>query len=213
MFLALFAILGLAAQDLDVQTLVEGLYPKNDRMKKIRVGELVRELGIHPGSKVADIGCGTGEFSVVLAKVVGAAGQVTCVDVDELKQARRNFKKHGVRVTTVQGRDDDPKLAPHSVDAILIVNAYHEMDDWQAMLGHLREALKPQGGRLVICDNTPHRTANRSREAQTSNHVIAESLVAADLTTAGFKIVRRDSGFVDDPDSESQHWLIVAALP
>ncbi len=207
----LATFIGLAAQQLDVQKLVEDLYPENARMKKIRVGELVRELGVHSGSKVADVGCGTGEFSVVLAKVVGAAGQVTCVDVDELKEARRKFKKYGVKVVTVKGSDDDPKLAPGSVDAVLIVNAYHEMVNSQAMLRHIREALK-QGGRLVICDNTPHRTAARSREAQTSNHVIAEASVARDLDAAGFKILRRDAGFVDDPDSESQHWLIVAAV-
>lgn len=209
--LALAAVLGLAAQELDVQKLVEDLYPKNDRMKKIRVGELVRELGVHSGSKVADVGCGTGEFSVVLAKVVGAEGQVTCVDVDELKEARHKFKKYGVRVITVKGSDDDPKLKPGSVDAVLIVNAYHEMENSQAMLRHIREALKP-GGRLVICDNTPHRTASRPREAQTKNHVIAEASVASDLEASGFKILRRDAGFVDDPDSESQHWLIVASV-
>lgn len=205
--LALVASLG--AQELDVQKLVEELYPKNDRMKKMRVGEMVRELGIHAGSRVADVGCGTGEFSLVLAKVVGPTGKVTCVDVDSLGEARRHFRKNGVKVTTVKGADDDPKLAPASVDAVLMVNAYHEMEMFEPMLRHIREALKPQG-RLVICDNTPHRTAARPRDSQTKNHVIAEALVVADLESAGFRILRRDSGFVDDPDSESQHWLIVA---
>ena len=207
---ACLAVLGLAAQELDVRKLVDELYPKNDRMKKMRVGDMVRELGIHSGSKVADVGCGTGEFSVVLAKVVGATGQVTCVDVDELKAARRTFKKYGVRVATLKGSDDDPRLAVASFDAVLIVNAYHEMENWQAMLRHIREALRPQG-RLVICDNTPHRTAARGRQAQTNNHVIAEALVVADLEASGFKVFRRDSEFVNDPDSESQHWLIVAS--
>ena len=205
--LALVASLG--AQELDVQKLVEELYPKNDRMKKMRVGEMVRELGIHAGSRVADVGCGTGEFSLVLAKVVGPTGKVTCVDVDSLGEARRHFRKNGVKVTTVKGADDDPKLASASVDAVLMVNAYHEMEMFEPMLRHIREALKPQG-RLVICDNTPHRTAARPRDSQTKNHVIAEALVVADLESAGFRILRRDSGFVDDPDSESQHWLIVA---
>lgn len=211
LLLALTTVWGISALELNVQKLVEDLYPKNDRMKKIRVDELVRELGVQSGSKVADVGCGTGEFSVVLAKIVGAAGQVMCVDVDELKEARHKFKKYGVKVVTVKSSDDDPKLAPGSVDAVLIVNAYHEMENSQAMLRHIREALK-QGGRLVICDNTPHRTAARSREAQTSNHVIAEALVASDLEASGFKILRRDAGFVDDPDSESQQWLIVATV-
>ena len=199
----------LGAQQLDVQKLVEELYPKNDRMKKMRVGEMVRELGIHRGSRVADVGCGTGEFSLVLAKVVGPSGHVFCVDVDDLSDARRHFKRNGVKVTTVRSGDDDPRLAPGSVDAVLIVNAYHEMDHWEAMLRHIREALGPQG-RLVICDTTPQRTARRPREVQGDNHVIAELIVVGDLDAAGFRILRRDSGFVDDPDSEQQHWLIVA---
>ena len=209
---ACLAMATAAAQELDVQKLVEELHPNNDRMKKMRVAEMVRELGIHAGSRVADVGCGTGEFSLVLAKVVGPAGLVTCVDVDPLNEARRNFKKHGVKVATVRGSGDDPRLAPGSFDAVLIVNAYHEMEEIEAMLRHIREALKPTG-RLVICDNTPQRTATRAREAQMKNHVIAESLAAADLEAAGFKILKRDSEFVDDPDSESQHWLIVASKP
>ena len=119
---------------------------------------MLRELGIHRGSKVADVGCGTGEFSLVLAKVVGPAGLVTCVDVDPLNEARRSFKKHGVKVATVRGSDDDPRLAPGSFDAVLIVNAYHEMEKRESMLRHIHAALKPSG-RLVICDNTPNRTA------------------------------------------------------
>lgn len=208
---ALAATLILSAQQLDVQKLVEDLYPKNDRMKKMRVADMVRELAIHPGSQVADIGCGTGEFSLVLAIVVAPQGHVTCVDVDDLREARRHFKSNHVKVTTVRGASDDPKLPPTSVDAVLIVNAYHEMENPSAMLRHIRDALKP-GGRLVICDNTPHRTALRPREAQANNHVIAESLAATDLESAGFRIVHRDSAFVDDPDSEDQHWLIVATV-
>ena len=194
----------------DVQKLVEEMYPNNDRMKAIRMADLTRELKIQAGSKVADVGCGSGEFSAVLGKIVGPSGHVYCVDVDDLKDARRNFKRHNVRnIVLVKGLDDDPKLKPGSVDAVLIVNAYHEMPKWDGMLRHLREALKP-GGNLVICDNTPHRTAARPRESQTKNHVIAEALVATDLEASGFRILRRDAGFIDDPDSESQHWLIVA---
>lgn len=198
------------AQVSDVQKLVEELFPDNQRMKTMRVADLVRELKIAPGAKVADIGCGSGQFSIVLGKVVAPSGRVYCVDIDDLRDARRNFRHNQLHdVVTVASTEDDPKLSPASVDAVLIVNAYHEMDKWESMLRHIREALKPDG-RLVICDNTPQRTANRPRQAQMDNHVIAESLVAADLESAGFRILHRDSEFIDNPDSESQHWLIVA---
>ena len=209
---ALLALAGAVGQVADVQKLVEELYPNNERMKTMRVADIVRELHIGPGSTVGDVGCGSGQFSVILGKVVAPAGRVYCVDTDSLKEARKNFKKHDVRnVIPVKGAAEDPKLAPASVDAVLVVNAYHEMEKSTEMLRHIREALKP-GGRLVICDNTPHRTATRPRAAQTKNHVIAEATVATEVEAAGFKIDRRDSGFIDNPDSESQHWLIVASV-
>src|SRR5438105_2125213 len=71
-----------AAQSPDpTQQLVESLYPKNQRLKEIRMGELVRHLNIHAGSTVADVGCGGGEFSVILSRVVGPSGKVWCEDI------------------------------------------------------------------------------------------------------------------------------------
>jgi len=185
--IALLTLANATAQVSDVQKLVEELYPNNERMKTMRVADLVRELHASTGSTIADIGCGSGQFSVVLGKVVGPSGRVFCVDVDSLKEARRNFQKNAVKnVIAVSGASDDPKLAPGSIDGVLIVNAYHEMEKSAEMLRHIHDALKP-GGRLVICDNTPHRTASRPRESQTKNHVIAEATVAADLEVGGFK--------------------------
>ena len=92
---------------------------------------------------------------------------------------------------------------------MLIVNAYHEMPKYDAMLRHIRESLKP-GGRLVILDNRPNRTARRARQKQTDNHVLSIDLAESEVTSAGFRIVTRDDAFLDDPDSETAHWLIVA---
>jgi predicted methyltransferase len=83
------------------------------------------------------------------------------------------------------------------------------MPKYDAMLRHIRESLKP-GGRLVILDNRPNRTAQRPREKQTNNHVLSVDLAAAEITAAGFRIEARDDGFLDNPDSEAAHWLIVA---
>ncbi|HLK18050.1 MAG TPA: methyltransferase domain-containing protein [Bryobacteraceae bacterium] len=213
-FLFTSIVLPLLAQD-SVQALVEKLYPENTRLKEIRMGEVVRELGIHEGSRVADVGCGGGEFSVILSHVVGARGRVYCEDiVDEkdwgLSHAKRNLKKQHVKnAAVIRGADDDPKLPPGSLDAVLIVNAYHEMPKYQAMLRHIRESLKP-GGRLAILDNMPHRTGQRPREKQTDNHVLSPDLAAAELEAAGFHILDRQDGFIDNPDSESSHWLIAA---
>ncbi len=199
----------------DVQKLVEKLYPKSERLKEIRMGDIVRELGIREGSRVADVGCGSGQFSAILANVVGNSGHVYCEDINDNKQfglgqAKTNLKKQHVKnVDLIHGMAEDPKL-PAGLDAVLIVNAYHEMPKYQAMLQHIKESLKA-GGHLVIVDNTPLRTAKRPREKQTKNHVLAADLAAAELEAAGFKIAHRDDEFIANPDAESAHWLITGA--
>ena len=212
--LLLALLVPLQAQD-SVQQLVEKLYPKSDRLKEIRMGDIVRQLGIHEGSRVADVGCGSGEFSVILSNVVGQQGKVYCEDIADEKdwgvsKASSNLKKQHVKnAVVIHGAADSPKLPPNALDAVLIVNAYHEMPQYQSMLRHIPESLK-SGGRLVIVDNTPFRTAKRPREKQTRNHVLSSDLAAAELQAAGFHILSRDDAFIDDPDSESAHWLIVA---
>lgn len=199
----------------DVQNLVEKLYPKNTRLKEIRMGEIVRQLGIRAGSQVADVGCGPAQLSLILSHVVGDEGKVYCEDISEDKRfglplAKANIRKQKVKnVVLIHGAADDPKLPAGSLDAVLIVNAYHEMPQYQAMLRHIRESLKP-GGHLVIVDNRPNRTAQRPRDKQANNHVLASDLAASELEAAGFRIVDRQDAFIDNPDSESSNWLIAA---
>ena len=89
----------LRGQDDDrVQKLVVGLYPRNDRLIELRMGEIVRQMGIRNGSRVADVGCGPAEISIILASVVGVTGKVYCEDISADKQwglpaAKRNIKK------------------------------------------------------------------------------------------------------------------------
>lgn len=199
-----------------MQKLVEKLYPKSERLKEIRMGDVVKELGIGEGSRVADVGCGPGQFSVILSHVVGENGKVYCEDINDkgdfgLGAAKKNLKKQHVKnVELIHGKADDPTLPAGSLDGVLIVNSYHEMPQYQAMLQHIRESLKA-GGHLVILDNVANRTAKRPREKQTRNHVLSPDLAAGELEAAGFRIVHRDDQFIDNPDSESANWLISAA--
>ncbi|MBM3814546.1 MAG: hypothetical protein FJW20_23210 [Acidimicrobiia bacterium] len=68
----------LQAQTVDSAALVEKLYPKDRRMKEYRLPEIVRQLKIQSGSRVADLGCGPGDFVVFLSHIAGPQGRVYC---------------------------------------------------------------------------------------------------------------------------------------
>ena len=111
-------------------------------------------LKIPKGAAVADIGAGSGYITLRLAERVGPAGRVFANDLQPQMLAllgRKLAQKKLTNVTLVQGTVDDPKLPPASVDLEIMVDVYHELSQPQAMLRHLREALKP-GGRLVLLE-------------------------------------------------------------
>ena len=111
-------------------------------------------LKIAKGSSVADIGAGSGYITVRLAARVGATGRVFANDVQPQMLnilARRLNNANITNVTLIEGTLDDPRLPPASVDLVLMVDVYHELSQPQAILRHLREALKP-GGRLVLLE-------------------------------------------------------------
>jgi ubiquinone/menaquinone biosynthesis C-methylase UbiE len=109
-------------------------------------------LGIADGSHVADIGAGGGWFTVRLARRVGPNGVVYAQDVQAqmLEAIRRRVDREGLRnVRTVRGDAADPRLPPASVEAVLIVDAYHEFPNPVALLRGLASALKA-GGRVGV---------------------------------------------------------------
>lgn len=196
-----------------VEALVKKLYPDSKRMATMKLPEVFAALGVKPGSAIADVGAGSGEFSVLLSHLVGPAGRVYAIDTDE-KNAVRPFRK-AVRkdrlrnVEVIRGDIDNPRLAARSIDGVMIIDSYHEMVRHQAMLTRIREALRP-GGRLVIVDPLAVKTRNRPRQIQTDNHVLAPDLVEEELREAGFEVVDRRDHFIDDPDSERTQWIIAA---
>jgi len=127
---------------------------QQDRDRWQRPAEVIDALGITAGSRVADVGCGEGYFVLHLAQRVGTSGAVYAVDIDPkaLAIARRKVERAGFsQVRLILGREDDPRLPEGELDAVLIVNAYHEMRKHDAMLQGVFRSLKP-GGRLSIID-------------------------------------------------------------
>jgi SAM-dependent methyltransferase len=114
----------------------------------------IQALKIQPGQVVADIGAGSGYYTVRLAREVGPAGKVYGTDIQPgmLDLLRRNVAKAKLaNVVPVLGTPDDPKLPPGSIDLALMVDVYHELAAPQAFIRKLRASLKP-GGRLVLLE-------------------------------------------------------------
>lgn len=181
-----------------------------------RVPDVLEALGAAPGSRIADIGAGGGYFTHHLRRAVGVDGRVYAVDISRsaVGRLRAELDRLGARnVDVILGEPHDPRLPYGSLDGALIVNSYHEMTEYRAMLAAIRSALRP-GGRLVILDNPP-RDPGSTREAQTEGHVLHIDLAAGDLVEAGFEVVDQDPQFIGDAGSESgpRMWLLTSVRP
>jgi predicted methyltransferase len=172
------------------------------------VGGIFAEMGVRPGANVADIGAGDGFFTSRLARAVGENGRVFAVDIDDaaIARLRKRLQEEGIEnVTIVKGTIDDPKLPAVTLDAALIVNAYHEMEQHQSILAALRRALKPDG-RLVIVEPVTPARRGRPRADEAKNHEVDPEYVLQDARAAGFAVVSLEDPFTRrDTDIE---WLM-----
>lgn len=180
-----------------------------------RVDAIVAALDLQPGDRVADVGAGSGYLSLRLSPVVGIEGRVLAVDIDRRSLARLRDAAQAANVDnidTIQSEPDDPRLPAASVDAVVIVNAYHEMTEYAAMLAGIRRALRADG-RLVIVDNPPT-DSTVSRRVQVARHDIAIGLVAADLEAHGFRVIERVPDFVrgESDGRRRAQWMLVAVV-
>lgn len=184
-----------------------------DRDQWQRVPDVIAALAIGPGSQVADIGAGSGYFVTHLSRHVGTGGMVFAVEISEadLSRLRRLAEEDDLaNIEVVRGEIDDPELPDESLDAVLVVDAYHEMTEYEAMLAGMRGALKP-GGRLVIIDLAP-RDGSASRDDQTDSHRIGIEFAQQEVRTAGFEVIGSDPEFTRTGRGTRQ-WMLVAQRP
>jgi SAM-dependent methyltransferase len=116
--------------------------------------QLIRQLWLHPGMTVADIGAGTGYLSRRLAQAVGPKGKVLAVDVQpEMLALLRslNARLGLTNIVPVLGTETSPRLPVASVDLALMVDVYHEFDFPYEMMQGICASLKP-GGRVVFVE-------------------------------------------------------------
>jgi predicted methyltransferase len=127
---------------------------RSERDREEEPDKALDALGTLTGMTVADVGAGSGYFTVRLASRVGATGRVYATDLqpEMLKMLSARLARERVaNVTMVHGAVDDPKLPVSSLDLVLMVDVYHEFSEPQKMLRGLHAALKP-AGRLVLLE-------------------------------------------------------------
>ena len=177
-----------------------------------RVADIVRFLGAQPGSLVADVGAGDGAFTIPIARAVAPNGRAVAVDISEsaLNKLRDRAGREDVKnVDIVVGGIDDPHLPVDQFDAVLIHNAYHEMTEHEAMLRHVRAALK-RDGRFVVVEPMHDSSRGLTRDKQVAQHDIAIEIVDEELRAAGFQVVERDPSFIKFTAVPGGFWLLVA---
>jgi SAM-dependent methyltransferase len=116
--------------------------------------EVMKALALHEGETVADIGSGTGYFTVRFARAVGPQGRVYAVDIspDMIRHLNHRLRDEGIRnVVPVLSDPDDPLLPDSSVDCFVIVDTWHHIEDKARYLSRMRRMLKP-GGEIVHID-------------------------------------------------------------
>jgi ubiquinone/menaquinone biosynthesis C-methylase UbiE len=192
----LFAVVVLSASMLPAQTPAPPSHPTSTpytgdlsifeepgREKRLQIDRVMDLLQLKPGSTVADIGAGSGWFSVRAARRVGASGRVIAEDINAKAVAyiqQRAQREHLANIVPVLGTPDDPKLTPNSLDAALMLKVYHEIAHPPLVLANLRAALKP-GARFGIID----------RNGNGGDHGLKESIVRDEVEHAGFRQVAR----------------------
>jgi ubiquinone/menaquinone biosynthesis C-methylase UbiE len=175
--------------------------------------DVLKGLHVGPGDVAADLGCGSGYFTLKLSLAVGPRGRVLAEDIRRLPLVflwLRAFKGGWHNISIIHGEADDPDFPANGVNEVLIANTYHELARSQVILAHLRRSLVA-GGRLAVVDRAPAPTNDQKGEI--IGHDISASRVENELRQAQFEIVRRQDHFIENDPYHENWWLIVARRP
>ena len=168
-----------------------GSLESTDRTAVQKPVEVLAALNLRLGERVADVGAGSGYFTVPIAKIVGPTGRVWAVDIDEaiLRFLGQRLSAENVKnVTLTLVSADDPGLPAEGVDTILLVNTYRFLSNRMDYAMKLRAALAP-GGRVVVIDGKP----GSRRELAVGGSLVPRIEVDADMASAGLVPVRAHS--------------------
>lgn len=181
-------------------------WPERDKWQ--RPEEVMNELHLRTGSRVADVGCGSGYFTFHLAGRVGPQGKVYAEDIQpELICTlwHQVLSKWLVQVRPVLGDEDNPHLPRQRLDAVLLVHSYHEMRPHAVLVKALYRALRPGGLLGIIEFEAPE---NQPRDDSYKHHRIPLRTVREEMAAQGFEFVAKEPGFKSPGASRNQYFLL-----
>jgi len=159
------------------------IFESPGRDERLQINRVMDILGITPGKSVADIGAGSGWFTVRAAKRVGSSCVVYAVDINP--EAIRYIDERAAKeqlsnVKTILSKADDPLLPANSVDAVLLLKTYHEVAQPVTLLRKLRGALRA-GAKVGVID----------RNGNGEDHGVGSEVVIREAKEAGYHLVKK----------------------
>jgi SAM-dependent methyltransferase len=172
------------------------------REERLQINRVMAVLGIAHGKSVADVGAGSGWFTVRAARRVGTGGLVYAVDINP-EAIRyigdRAHKEQLQNVKTILGKPDDPLLPAGSVDAVLLLKTYHEVAQPVTLLQNLRAALRP-GAKVGVID----------RNGNGEDHGVSRDIVIREAKEAGYQLQEQYDFVKGD---KMDYFLVFTAAP
>ncbi|MGB8061540.1 MAG: class I SAM-dependent methyltransferase [Candidatus Sulfotelmatobacter sp.] len=173
------------------------IFDSPGRGERLQINRVMDILGITAGKSVADIGAGSGWFTVRAAKRVGGTGLVYAVDINP--EAIRYIAKRGEKeklqnIKTILSKPNDPLLPPESVDAVLMLKTYHEVAHPVELLRNLRPALR-LGAKVGVID----------RNGNGEDHGVGSDVVIREAQEAGYRL----SGQYDFVKADKMDYFLV----
>jgi ubiquinone/menaquinone biosynthesis C-methylase UbiE len=165
---------------------------RDTREREERCSLMLKNLGVKPGMKICDMGCGNGFYSLKLAKLVGAKGRIYAVDVQPqmLVMLRDRAERDGAdNISPVLGSFHDPRLPTGQIDLVLLVDVYHEFSHPETMLAAMRKSLAP-GGVIVLLEYREEDPKVPIRPL----HKMSKRQIELEMKENGFKLVKEFDG-------------------
>jgi ubiquinone/menaquinone biosynthesis C-methylase UbiE len=159
------------------------IFESPGRDERLQINRVMDILSIRSGKSVADIGAGSGWFTVRAAKRVGASGAVYAVDINPEAVryiSHRAGKEKLANVKAILSKPDDPLVPKDSVDAVLLLKTYHEVAHPVELLRNLRGALRA-GAKVGIID----------RNGNGEDHGIGSDVVIREAKEAGYRLMEK----------------------